>query len=50
MHGFESEGEDTKITKSKLDDKPDQLKDLKNMENVKGTPEFVASRCTPYTR
>ena len=23
--GFESEGKDTKITKSKLDDKPDQL-------------------------
>ena len=32
--GFESEEEDTKIIKSKLDDKPDQLNVLKNMKLV----------------
>ena len=32
--GLESAGEDTKKTKSNLDDKPDQLKVLKNMELV----------------
>ena len=30
--GFESEGENTKITETKLEDKPDHLKVLKNME------------------
>ena len=44
--GFELEGEDTKITESKLYDKPDQPKVQKKHGICKWTSDYVATRCT----
>ena len=45
---FESEKEDTKITKSKLEGQSDQLKVPQKHGKGNGTSDYVSSRCTPY--